>query len=250
MAARKKSIASSHAHGGLPQIDTGVVNTLLKKQGSQAVPLYQQCTAITSRLSRVYDFEPYLVLGRKASAARAADAQQQSAAVSVNSDASTPPPSAVTSRRSVDPVQGLWDCLALGAPLCFLFNLLDIPTELRINSINLDPAEININDIKSAKQCVAKFVIGLTKLRESPEWSGLPQLFTIGDLINEPRNTNGFVKVCDFLSENNLRPFFLLLPLLERNSLLLPLTHQPYVGCRRCCIFNRPSARALPYGRT
>jgi len=194
MATRKKSIASSGPHGGLPQIDTGVVNTLLKKQGSQAVPLYQQCTAITSRLSRVYDFEPYLFLGRQASAARAADAQQQISA-SINSDVSIPPSSAVTSRRSVDPVQGLWDCFALGAPLCFLFNLLDIPTELRINSINLDPADLNINDIKAAKQRVAKFVIGLTKLRESPEWSDLPELFTVGDLINEPRNTNGFVKV-------------------------------------------------------
>jgi len=197
MATRKKSIASSGPHGGLPQIDTGVVNTLLKKQGSQAVPLYQQCTAITSRLSRVYDFEPYLILGRQASAARAADAQQQISA-SINSDVSIPPSSTLTSRRSVDPVQGLWDCFALGAPLCFLFNLLDIPSELRINSINLDPADLNINDIKAAKQRVAKFVIGLTKLRESPEWSDLPQLFTVGDLINEPRNTNGFVKVCFF----------------------------------------------------
>lgn len=209
MASRKKSIASSGPNGGLPQIDTGVVNTLLKKQGSQTVPLYQQCTAITSRLSRLHDFPPYLELGRKYGLAHAVDPALASSATSSNPDLTTnglvasasgsfgAGASALSSsRRSVDPVQGLWDCLALGAPLCFVFNLLDIPSQVKILNINLDPKEYKIQDTKFAKQCVAKFIIGLTKMRDSYGWTELGELFTVGDLINEPRNTNGFVKVC------------------------------------------------------
>jgi cell division control protein 24 len=175
MNGHKKSIASSGPNGGLPQIDTGVVNTLLRKPGSSAAPLYQQCSALGARLARIHDFAPFLTISSRAEA---------------------------SSRQSVDPVHALWDCLALGTPLCFLFNLLDIPSEYRLD-VSCDPDDIDPDDLKARKRATAKFIMGINRLQEPREDSG-PKFwegndtFTVGDLVQTDRNTNGFVKVCAY----------------------------------------------------
>lgn len=161
MTGRKKSIASSGPNGGLPQIDTGVVNTLLKKPGSSAVPLYQQCTALRARLMRVHGFQPFL-------------------AASVSGGAA---------RQSTDPVHRLWDCLALGHPLVFLFNLLPIPL-----TSHLPYDKEKFEDPKERKRAIALFIIGIGSLQKIGEWEE-GDLFTVSDLLRTERNTNGFVKV-------------------------------------------------------
>ncbi|KAF8332061.1 uncharacterized protein EI90DRAFT_2918931 [Cantharellus anzutake] len=181
---RKKSVPG--INGGLPQIDTGVTNNLLKKPGSSAVPLYQQCSALGARLSRVHDFAPFLNIHAKS--------QQQQDGLS-SSSTITPP----TLRRSVDPVHGLWDCLALGTPLCFLFNLLDIPIEMRLK-VDTDPEEIDSNDVKRCKQHIAQFLMGISNLQKVGKWDGT-DTFLLVELNGPERNTNGFVKVVAVLSQ-------------------------------------------------
>lgn len=207
MASRKKSIASQGPATPAPQLTLSGGNTLAAK-AADTVPLYKQCTYINRKLTHIYGFEPYIALGSGAAtyfAEQAANAANAAAAAQAAADSdagNTPAPPQAASRRSVDPVQGLWDTLALGVPLVFLFNLLDIPAGSRLD-VNCDPAEFNIRDIKAAKRATAAFVVGLHGLKASdknvPEgepkpWAGI-ELFTVGDLINEPRNTNGFVKV-------------------------------------------------------
>src|SRR5258708_7383403 len=180
---RKKS--SAGATGGLPQIDTGVTNNLLKKPGSSTVPLYQQCSALGARLSRVHDFAPFLNIHPRPT-------QQQEP-----SSGSTTP--TATLRRSVDPVHALWDCLALGTPLCFLFNLLDIPTDMRLK-VDTDPEEIDPSDVKRCKQHIAQFLMGISNLQKLGKWDGT-DTFLLVELHGPEPNTNGFVKVrADFIS--------------------------------------------------
>src|SRR5260370_15881873 len=102
VAGRKKSIVST---SGL-QIDTTANNTLLNKAASQSTSLYQQCSALRSRLLRVHGFAHFFAL-------------------------SSPTGSF---RSSAEVVNTVWDCFALGTPLCYLFNLLPPP----INPIEIE----------------------------------------------------------------------------------------------------------------
>lgn len=182
VSARKKSVnsssgllASSSAYSGAGapaltlNIDTPVaMNTILNKQA--ATSLYQRCLGLRSDLNRIHDFAPYF--------ARA--------------DLDDP-------ERSRDAVHRLWHCLALGLPLCFLFNLLDIPATDRIN-ITTDPDDPDFDEpdtaLKLKKKAAAFFIMGIQRLKNSGQWTDSVELFTVTELTNlEAKDTNGFVKV-------------------------------------------------------
>ncbi|KAJ3530133.1 hypothetical protein NM688_g7754 [Phlebia brevispora] len=154
-AGRKKSIISTVA----PSIDLPVANnTLLNKAASQSTSLYQQCSALRARLMRVQDFAQFFSL-------------------STSQDASS-------SRRSTDPVTQLWDCFALGVPLCYLFNLIPSvqPLDVDVDINSFDP-----NNEKTRKRAIAHFTMGL----KSIEGCGT---FMVTDLWDRDSN-DGFVKV-------------------------------------------------------
>ncbi|KAG8811631.1 hypothetical protein FRC17_002372 [Serendipita sp. 399] len=180
---RKKSVTSSSgllgSAGGGPdapngptlQIDTPVaMNTMLNKQA--ATSLYQQCLALRNRLLRVHDFSPYLALVDRH-----------------------------TQFGTLDVVHRLWHTLALGTPLCFLYNLLDLPMTERL-SVNTDPDDIDVYEkdpeaaLKIRKRAAALFIMGVQKLKNSGQWSTDAELFTVTELTGlDNKDTNGFVKV-------------------------------------------------------
>jgi len=153
--ARKKSIVSSVG----PSMDLPVANnTLLNKSASQSTSLYQQCSSLRARLLRIRDFPPYFALA-------------------------SPPGS---SRQSTDPVTQLWDCFALGVPLCYLFNLL--PPPITPININTAPDQFDASNEKDKKRAIALFSMQIRQLEDCEQ-------FTVTDLYNRD-STDGFVKVC------------------------------------------------------
>lgn len=156
VAARKKSVTSS----GL-QIDTPLVahTTFLNKAANQSTSLYQQCSQLRSRLLRIHDFPPFF-------------------AISAPSE----------TRTSTDPVTQVWDCFALGVPLCFLHNLL--PGVAPITNINTNPASVDPSDEKAIKKAILHFAmaIGNTDLYDQTEQFRATQLL-------DRSSTEGFVKV-------------------------------------------------------
>jgi len=152
VAGRKKSIISSS------QIDNPVANnTLLNKAASQSTSLYQQCSSLRARLLRIRGFSDFFAL-------------------------SAPPDS---SRQSTDPVTQLWDCFALGTPLCYLFNLLP-PPSTAIN-IETDPNSVDITNERTKKRAIALFSMQVKQLEQCEQ-------FTVTDLWDR-NSTDGFVKV-------------------------------------------------------
>ncbi|KAL6310478.1 hypothetical protein BKA93DRAFT_721340 [Sparassis latifolia] len=152
-AGRKKSMIST-----TPTIESPVANnTLLNKAASQSTSLYQQCSALRTRLMRVQDFPEWFTL-------------------------SSPPES---SRRSTDPVTQLWDCFALGVPLCYLFNLLPAP----FTTINIDTGSTSFDatNEKTKKRAIALFSMQIKQIE------GCEQ-FTVTELWDR-NSTDGFVKV-------------------------------------------------------
>ena len=98
-------------------------------------------------------------------------------------------------RKSTDMVQDLWDHLALGVPLVFLFNLLP-PPATPIENIDTNPDNIALDDKpwkkKDTKRPIAFFIMAITRLEKLGHWK--PNFnFTIHDLLEN--NLNGFVKV-------------------------------------------------------
>ena len=164
VAGRKKSIVGAN---GIPAIDIPQQN-LLNKAASQSTSLYQDCSQLRARLMRIRDFPPFL-------------------------DLAIPQDDV---RKSTDMVHDLWDHLALGVPLVFLFNLLP-PPATPIENIDTNPDNIALDDIswkkeKDRKRPIAFFIMAITRLEKAGHWQ--PNLnFTIHDLLEN--NTNGFVKV-------------------------------------------------------
>ncbi|KZT19918.1 hypothetical protein NEOLEDRAFT_1076967 [Neolentinus lepideus HHB14362 ss-1] len=153
VAGRKKSIVSNAGF----QIDTPVAhNTLLNKAASSSTSLYQQCSALRARLMRLPSFPDFFAI-------------------------SSPPDS---SRQSTDPVTQLWDCFALGFPLCYIFNLL--PPPIAPIAIDTDPASVDVNNKSAKKRAIALFAM---QLRQVPEC----EQFTVTDLW-ERHSNDGFVK--------------------------------------------------------
>ncbi|CAG7854823.1 Rho guanine nucleotide exchange factor scd1 [Serendipita indica DSM 11827] len=174
---RKKSLTTGSASSASISVDTALhidtpvaMNTMLNKQA--ATSLYQQCLALRNRLLRVHDFAPYLSLIDKH-----------------------------TELASLDVVHRLWHTLALGTPLCFLYNLLDMPRTDRLN-VNTDPDEIDLYEqdpdaaLKAKKKAAAFFIMGIQKLKNAGKWTDDIELFTVTELTNlDNKDTNGFVKV-------------------------------------------------------
>ena len=152
-AGRKKSIISTAA----PSIDLPVANnTILNKAASQSTSLYQQCSSLRARLMRVQDFPQFFTLSVAEHAA--------------------------SSRRSTDPVTQLWDCFALGIPLCYLYNL--IPT---VQPLGVDVTNFDYSNERARKRAIAQFAMGLNAV----EGCGT---FMVTDLWDRD-STDGFVKV-------------------------------------------------------
>lgn len=159
VAGRKKSIISTT---GL-QIDTNANNTLLNKAASQSTSLYQQCSALRSRLLRIRGIAQYFE----------------------NTD----------SRQSTDPVNQLWDLFASGISLCYIFD--QLPDQYiggqRLNNSSFNQEKYEANPDKEKKHAIALFAI---RIRSEKVMKAIPGLeeFTISDLWNR-NSTNGLVKV-------------------------------------------------------
>jgi hypothetical protein len=161
VAGRKKSVIST---AGLT-IDTPVAtNGLLNKAASQSTSLYQQCSALRSRLMLIRGFPHYFNLA-------------------------TPP----DSRRSTDPVTQLWDLFALGIPLCYIFDLL--PAEAGFNKINNSSftEDYDANPDRAQKRAIALFAMQIRTDEVTQKIPGC-ELFTVTDLWDR-KLTDGLVKV-------------------------------------------------------
>ncbi|KAA1471718.1 hypothetical protein DENSPDRAFT_880711 [Dentipellis sp. KUC8613] len=159
VAGRKKSIISSAA----VSIDIPVAhNTLLNKAASQSTSLYQQCSSLRSLLLRIRGFDQFFAI-------------------------SAPPDS---SRRSTDPVTQLWDCFALGTPLCYLYNLL--PPPAKPIAIETDPSSVEIHSERTKKRAIALFAMQVKQLEQAEQ-------FTVTDLWDR-NSTDGLVKVITTVS--------------------------------------------------
>jgi cell division control protein 24 len=154
VAGRKKSVISP----GNVQIDIPIgTNTLLNKAASQSTSLYQQCSALRSRLLRVHGFAHFFAL-------------------------SSPTGSF---RSSAEVVNTVWDCFALGTPLCYLFNLL--PPPITPIDIETDPRSVVVGNERAKKRAIALFAIQVKQLNHGEQ-------FTVTDLWDRT-NSDGFVKV-------------------------------------------------------
>ncbi|KAG8861688.1 hypothetical protein FRB96_002645 [Tulasnella sp. 330] len=171
---RKKSVG---ANAGPPLIDIpqGIPqgnNQLLNKAASSSTSLYQQCSQLRAKLLRIYGFAPFLAL------------------------AAPLPTQSNRQSHSTDPVRQLWDCFALGTPLCFLYNLMPGKSPLNVNT---DPEDFDPDNMKERKHATAKFIIAITAMKNDGDW-GSADVFTISELHSETRDTNGFVKASLILS--------------------------------------------------
>lgn len=137
---------------------------LLNKVVTTSTGIYQQSVLLRLRLQRVPAIAPYLAFSHSGP------------------------------RASRDVVQQLWEMFSLGKPLCILFNLQDIPTELRISEYvddYLDPDPLR----KERQRASALFIMGVNNLKRAGYWEKDAPLFSISELIGDAMDTNGFVKV-------------------------------------------------------
>jgi cell division control protein 24 len=165
----KKSVISP----GNVQIDIPVgTNTLLNRAVSQPTSLYQQCSALYPRLLRVHGFAHFFALSS--------------------------PTGSFKFHSSAEVVDTIWDCFALGTPLCYLFNLL--PPPITPIDILTDPRSVVIDSERAKKRAIAYFAIQVKQLNHGEQ-------FTVTDLWDRT-NPDGFVKV-------RFTFFFVLLSLLS-----------------------------------
>ena len=150
-AGRKKSIISQT---GVIETPSPAVNNL-NKSASQSTSLYQQCSSLKSRLLRVRGFSDYFGLI----------------------------PS-TDSRQSADPVTQLWDCFALGVPLCYLYNLVPNVQPL---GVDVDISSFDPSNEKVRKRAIAQFAMNVQQL----DGCGA---FQVRDLWDRS-TTDGLVKV-------------------------------------------------------
>ncbi|KAG2079086.1 hypothetical protein BDR04DRAFT_1124128 [Suillus decipiens] len=154
VATRKKSIA---ANPGLV-IETPVANNnILNKAASQSTSLYQQCSALRTRLMRIPGFSNFFILSSQSGSLR----------------------------QSTDPVTQLWDCFSLGISLCFLYELL--PGRTNPPTVKTDPSVFDVSNERAKKHAIAVFVMNIKNLDNCEQ-------FTVTDLW-ERHSTDGLVKV-------------------------------------------------------
>ena len=89
----------------------------------------------------------------------------------------------------MDPVTQLWDCFALGVPLCFLHNLL--PNVAPISNVDTDPDSIDAENSKAAKKAIVHFAMAIGN---NPDLFDTTEQFTATQLLDRS-TTEGFVKV-------------------------------------------------------
>jgi cell division control protein 24 len=155
VASRKKSIISPAS----VQIDIPLgTSTLLNKAASQSTSLYQQCSALRSRLLRIHGFAHFFTLSSRSG----------------------------SFRGSAEVVNTVWDCFALGTPLCYLFNLL--PPPISPIDIETDPRSVDVDNERAKKRAIALFAMQVKQLNQGEQ-------FTVTDLWDRT-NSDGFVKVC------------------------------------------------------
>lgn len=155
VASRKKSIISP----ACVQIDIPLgTSTLLNKAASQSTSLYQQCSALRSRLLRIHGFAHFFTLSSRSG----------------------------SFRGSAEVVNTVWDCFALGTPLCYLFNLL--PPPISPIDIETDPRSVDADNERAKKRAIALFAMQVKQLNHGEQ-------FTVTDLWDRT-NSDGFVKVC------------------------------------------------------
>ena len=129
------------------------------KIASQSTSLHQQCSALRSRLLRVHGFARFFALSSPTG----------------------------FFRSSAEVVNTVWDCFALGTPLCYLFNLLPPPI-IPIN-IETDPLFVVIDNERAKKRAIALFAIQVSQYQLNHG-----EQFTVTDLWDRT-NLGGFVKV-------------------------------------------------------
>ncbi|KAJ1536407.1 hypothetical protein HK096_010859 [Nowakowskiella sp. JEL0078] len=133
-----------------------------------AVSLFQQCMSMVEKLYRIPYFEQYLFPG------------------GVNRIGHQPDGSYI----SFDPVQLLWDCFRLGAPLAHLFNQLHPQTPLEIPDISWFSAGPDSIYKSTMKKPVMQFLVACKSELSLTEAEGS---VIVSDLYKE--DTNCFVKI-------------------------------------------------------
>ncbi|GAB1524062.1 Guanine nucleotide exchange factor for Cdc42p [Rhizoctonia solani] len=167
--------------------------SLVNKTGTQS--LYQRCSYALGRLLRIEGIASFFTLSNSGRAPPRLGLPQDDEAQKGPRD------STVRARQSTDPVRQLWDLLALGVPLCILYNALPRVDPLQIDcsieeterKLAQASAESKTPTNKHAKHATAFFIMGLKQLAESGDLRGQPEMFTVSELFGN--NTNGFVKV-------------------------------------------------------
>ncbi|KAG9083992.1 hypothetical protein FRC07_013771, partial [Ceratobasidium sp. 392] len=167
-----------------PTPSAPVANTmsLVNKAGTQS--LYQRCSFALARLLRIDGIPAFFTL---ANSGRAPPRKGLSPTETDDEKDNRP-----RARQSTDPVRQVWDLLALGVPLCILYNAQPGVEPLQID-VSCEEAERNLSSNKHAKRATALFVMGINGLIKSGEWKCQSEMFTVSELLGN--NTNGFVKV-------------------------------------------------------
>lgn len=178
-------ISVLHATGG----------SITGKPTSQSAGLYQQSLVLRSRLQSIPAFALFYHFSQSGT------------------------------RATKDVVHQLWETFALGQPLCLLYNLQDLPEELKIASypavdlcdsssdeFSSDVLALNtsmddsLEDAsyttkartaknKDRKRAIALFIMAANQLKQHCMWDRETPMFSISDLTGEYKDTNGFVKV-------------------------------------------------------
>ncbi|CEL54094.1 Rho guanine nucleotide exchange factor scd1 OS=Schizosaccharomyces pombe (strain 972 / ATCC 24843) GN=scd1 PE=1 SV=2 [Rhizoctonia solani AG-1 IB] len=168
--------------------------SLVNKTGTQS--LYQRCSYALGRLLRIDGIASFFTLSNSGRAPPRSGLPQD------EEGQKGPRDSTMRARQSTDPVRQLWDLLALGVPLCVLYNALPGVDPLQIDCsieeterklAKAASAGTGIPSNKHAKHATAFFIMGLKQLAESGDLRGQPEMFTVSELFGN--NTNGFVKV-------------------------------------------------------
>ncbi|KAG8732518.1 hypothetical protein FRC11_013001 [Ceratobasidium sp. 423] len=164
-----------------------LVNTvsLVNKTGTQS--LYQRCSYALGRLLRIEGIAAFFSLSNSGRAPPRSGVPQED-----EGEKKGPRDSTMRARQSTDPVRQLWDLLALGVPLCILYNAQPGVEPLQIDC-TIEGTEKKLPNNKHAKHATAFFIMGLKQLAESGELRAQPEMFTVSELFGN--NTNGFVKV-------------------------------------------------------
>ncbi|KAH7322315.1 hypothetical protein B0J17DRAFT_697020 [Rhizoctonia solani] len=159
--------------------------SLVNKTGTQS--LYQRCSYALGRLLRIEGIAAFFSLSNSGRAPPRSGLPQDD-----EGDKKGPRDSTMRARQSTDPVRQLWDLLALGVPLCILYNAQPGVDPLQIDC-SIEETERKLPHNKHAKHATAFFIMGLKQLAESGELRAQPEMFTVSELFGN--NTNGFVKV-------------------------------------------------------